>query len=260
MSDVLPRALAAAFATAALAACASRAPAPVTFAQTAPAQPQTPSVQTPAQTDASGSAGGSADSDGRVERVERNASEAVSAAGEATREGLPNAASAPLEDLNIKREEIPESLLSIDYVYTAYPPPDCNAIAREIAKLDVDLGRDYDVEEEEKKTLGERGGEAAGDLVVDTIRGVTTDVIPFRSIVREASGAAAFERRRARAFAAGYARRAYLKGLALGQGCTPPAAPRIITPPEDDQPRVEVRETRSTPANTEWGPPGPPPE
>lgn len=164
--------------------------------------------------------------------VFRTTGEAVSVAGSTARQGIPAAANAPLEDLNLNREEIPISLAAIDYVYQAYPPPDCVDIAIEIARLDTDLGRDYDAVPQDDETLARRGGEAVGDLVVDTIRGVTTDVIPFRSAVREVSGAAAFERRRARAFAAGYARRAYLKGLALGQGCAPPSSPLFLTAPQ----------------------------
>lgn len=197
--------------------------------------------------------GDGVDSGGRIERTERATGEAFEAAGETTREGLPGAATAPLEDLNLRRDEIPQELADIAYVYNATPAPDCRAIRREIERLDAVLGRDYDVEAEEI-SAGTRGGAAAGDLVVDSIRGVTTGVIPFRSVVREASGAAAFERRRAKAFAAGYARRAYLKGLALGQGCAPPAAPRVIVTPPDG-PRVEMRETRDEPAHEDWGAP-----
>lgn len=217
----------------ATAACVSRTPAPISGPGAEPAE----------------------EPNGVFSRSGRSASQVVSAASETTREGIPEAAAAPLEDLNITREEIPESLAAVTYVYDAYPPPDCDDISNEIAMLDVDLGRDYDLEaEENQRSLGSRGGEAVGDLVVDTIRGVTTDVIPFRSIVREASGAAAFQRRRARAFAAGYARRAYLKGLALGQGCEPPAAPLVIETPEED-PRVDIRETREEPRHQTWGAP-----
>lgn len=190
----------------------------------------------------------------RVASTGHETAQAIDAARVTTREGLPGAAAAPLEDLNIRRAEIPQILTAIEYVYNAAPAPDCVDITREVARLDVALGRDYDVEADERGA-GRRGGEAAGDLVVDTIRGVTTDFIPFRSIVREASGAAAFERRRSRAFAAGYARRAYLKGLALGQGCPPPAAPLIIVTPVDE-PRVELRQTRDAPADNNWGAPG----
>jgi len=190
----------------------------------------------------------------RVASTGHETTQAIDAARETTRAGLPNAATAPLEDLNLRRNEIPQILTAIEYVYNAAPAPDCLDISREVARLDVALGRDYDVEADEKGA-GRRGGEAAGDLMVDTIRGVTTDIIPFRSIVREASGAAAFERRRARAFAAGYARRAYLKGLALGQGCPPPAAPLIIVTPVDE-PRVELRQTRDDLGNGNWGAPG----
>lgn len=202
--------------------------------------------------------------EGVLARTGRNAREGVSAARSTTREGIGDAATAPLDDLNITRNEIPISLAAIDYVYTAYPPPDCVDIAIEIARLDTDLGRDYDAEAEEGESIGERGGEAVGDLVVDTIRGVTTDVIPFRSAVREVSGAAAFERRRSRAYAAGYARRAYLKGLALGQGCEPPSAPRVITAPVPEgetatTTEVDMRTPSDRPVNREWGPVTPEP-
>jgi hypothetical protein len=187
-------------------------------------------------------AAGSEEAVGTLGRVGRNTGQAVSGARRTAAEGIPDAAGAPLEDLNITRDEIPESLAAVTYVYTAYPPPDCSEIAAELAALGVDLGRDYDDDAEEAKSLGQKAGDAAGDLIVDTIRGVTTDVIPFRSIVREASGAAAFERRRARAFASGYARRAYLKGLALGQGCEPPAAPLVITPPPPEEEVADANE------------------
>ncbi len=205
-----------------------------------------------------------AEDPGMLQRAGRTTGEAVSVARTTAREGIPAAANAPLEDLNLNREEIPISLAAIDYVYTAYPPPDCVDIAIEIARLDTDLGRDYDAEAEEGESIGERGGEAVGDLVIDTIRGATTDVIPFRSAVREVSGAAAFERRRSRAYAAGYARRAYLKGLALGQGCEPPSAPRVITAPvpepaEEETTEVDVRQTRDGQVNREWGPVTPQP-
>ncbi|MGD2133258.1 MAG: hypothetical protein PVI23_10730 [Maricaulaceae bacterium] len=216
----------AALAAFAIAGCASREPAPVSG----------PGVQS---SDGSGSSTG------------RNASDAVSAARRTTREGVPGAATAPLEDLNLRRNEIPQTLEDVEYVYLADPRPNCRQIREELAALDMVLSQDYDVEEEEKRSLGERGGVAAGDLVVDTIRGVTTDIIPFRSVVREASGAASYERRRSRAFAAGYARRAFLKGVAFGRGCAPPAAPLVVTAPEED-PRVDERETRDRPANDTW--------
>jgi hypothetical protein len=215
--------LAALLGATALSACASRA---------GGGDPAAPASQPAASAEAP------ADDPSALQRAGRTTSQAVSVAGTTAREGLPAAATAPLEDLNLNREEIPISLAAIDYVYEAYPPPDCADIAIEIARLDTDLGRDYDAEPLPEESLGQRGGEAVGDLVVDTIRGVTTDVIPFRSAVREVSGAASFERRRARAYAAGYARRAYLKGLALGQGCLPPASPRVLTAPEkaEEQP------------------------
>jgi hypothetical protein len=168
---------------------------------------------------------------GTLTTVRRQTGEAVVAAGTKTVEGVPGAVTAPLEIVGVTQEKIPASLASIHYVYNAYPPPDCSSIADELARLSVDLGRDYDDDAKDEKSLGRRAGEEAGDLIVDAIRGAAKDVVPFRSILSEASGAASLERRKARAIAAGYARRAYLKGLALGQGCLPPAAPLVITRP-----------------------------
>ena len=67
-----------------------------------------------------------------------------------------------------------------------------------------------------------------------------SDFIPFRSIVREATGASAHERKLRAAFERGVARRAYLKGVGAQLGCAPPAAPEPnagVPPP----PRIEYR-------------------
>ena len=52
-----------------------------------------------------------------------------------------------------------------------------------------------------------------------------SDFIPFRSLVREATGASEHERKLRSAFQGGVARRAYLKGVGAQLGCAPPAAP-----------------------------------
>jgi hypothetical protein len=185
-----------------------------------------------------------------IENVGESTGQAARTAAETTREGFGGAATAPLEDLNIRREEVPAPLKRVGYVYEAAPLPSCERIWFEIQDLNTVLGVDYD-EEEEKRGRGERAGEAAGDFLIDTIRGVTTDVIPLRGVVREATGAAAHQRRVARAYTKGHARRAYLKGLGAAQGCAAPAAPSVLHAPEEE-PAIEIRDINET-DSARWG-------
>ncbi len=178
----------------------------------------------------------------------RETSTAVRTAGQNTAQGVSAAATAPLDDLNIRREELPEVLEAIEYVYETEPGLDCARIERLIAALDEPLGQDYDAEaDEDGRSMGQRGGEAASDALLGAVRGATTGFIPARGLVREATGAARHARRVARAYTAGNARRAYLKGLGAGLGCASPAAPRVLTMPDEDS-----EETRQS---DRWGAP-----
>lgn len=165
---------------------------------------------------------------------------ASTTASQETREGFSGAASAPLEDLNVRREPIPPELATITYPYLTPTHPACPGIAREIALLSNALGEDYDTVPDAQRSWGARGGEAIADLVLDGVRGVTTGFIPYRGMVREVTGAARHDRKRDAAFAAGAARRSYLKGLGQGLGCAPPAAPLFTTVDlRDDNPAIE---------------------
>lgn len=187
-------------------------------------------------------------------RVADTAGSAARVAERTVVEGAPAAVEAPLEDLNLVRKPIPAALAAVDYVYAAEPELTCAQIAREVRALSAVLGRDYDADEEEGRSLGEKGGEAAGDYVIDTVRGAATGWIPYRGLVREASGAARRDRKVARAFTAGHARRAYLKGVGLGMGCPPPGAPLRTTAPlgDEDRETIEMR-GRTERRDTSWG-------
>ena len=50
-------------------------------------------------------------------------------------------------------------------------------------------------------------------------------IIPFRSVIREISGAAAHDRRYNAAVYAGVVRRSFLKGIGQQRGCKYPSAP-----------------------------------
>lgn len=136
----------------------------------------------------------------------------------------------PLEDFNIDSKDVPEVL-----VIAAQDPYDivgiagCNDIVERIAELDNVLGADFDLPQEEG------GGVSRGRVA----KSVVGSFIPFRGIVREVSGANSRRNATRFAYTAGIARRAYLKGLGEGRGCSYPARPR----------RGMVEASANTPAN-----------
>jgi hypothetical protein len=74
------------------------------------------------------------------------------------------------------------------------------------------LGADYVVGNEVKENRAGKLAEAGGKTVINSI-------IPFRSLVREVTGAAPADRRLNAALDAGYARRGFLRGVHARQGC-----------------------------------------
>lgn len=94
----------------------------------------------------------------------------------------------------------------------------CPAITAELARLNAALGPDFDYDTKANEDKAERLALAGGQMLVNTL-------IPFRGLVREISGAAPAERRKASAISAGTARRGYLRGIAQGKKCRLPAPP-----------------------------------
>lgn len=148
------------------------------------------------------------------------------------RSGVGAAATAPLEDLNLRREHIPTVLLQAEAnPYDLRNLDQCITIAAEIARLDEALGPDLDEPPAaDGSTVGERAGDAASEAALDAIRDTTTDFIPGRSWVRRLSGAEQHSRHVQAAIQAGRMRRAFLKGVGMNRNCAPPAAPRWFTP------------------------------
>ena len=138
-----------------------------------------------------------------------------------------DAVTAPLSDLNLKQDKIPQVL--IDIADAPYAPPvdsSCAGLAAAIVPLDEALGEDLDSPPSKTNPgLLERGTVMAGDAAVDAVRGATQGLIPFRGWVRKLTGAEAHARKVRAAIAAGAVRRAYLKGLGEAKGCPTPAAP-----------------------------------
>jgi hypothetical protein len=171
-----------------------------------------------------------------------------------------DAATGPLEDLNIKKREIPEALkMALKNPYAAPTKPKCEVVKEEVALLDSILGPDMTTYEEKKgegefmslanfeAELPSADGvptlafDAAKSMAISSIQG-HVNVIPFRSIVRKVTGAERYQKKVTMAYEAGKLRRAYLKGYAqerFGTLClSPPAVveasadTKLITPAE----------------------------
>ena len=157
---------------------------------------------------------------------------ATEQAVEQTEAGFGDAATAPLEDLNLKRKQIPELLKSIDNPYRVDPDMTCADIGDQVAALNDVLGRDWDVPPPDKKSLDERAAEGASTAFLDTLASGASGLIPYRSVVRTVTGANSHQRKVLKAYDRGAHRRTFLKAIGEMKGCPPPAAPLPL--PEDD--------------------------
>lgn len=164
-----------------------------------------------------------------------------STAVDKTSAGFSGAAMSPLKDVNVTRDEIPPVLQAIRSPYEPIPSVSCTGIAQLVAALDAVLGRDFDALPLPEKSLSDQVGSGAADLTLGAVSSTLSDFIPFRSLVREATGASAHERRLRAAFQAGVARRSYLKGVGAQLGCAPPAAPEPNAGFQKTAARIEYR-------------------
>ena len=161
-------------------------------------------------------------------------------AGEAvsqTRAGFTDAALSPLEDLNLRKDEVPEVLAAISNPYKVDHSASCADIAAEIATLDAVLPPDWDeVTEEEQATLSERAADTASDGVLGVVASEARGLIPYRGWVRRLSGANSHDKKLRAAFDRGRARRTYLKAIGRTKNCEGIAAP--VFAEEKDPPVV----------------------
>jgi hypothetical protein len=128
-------------------------------------------------------------------------------------------AATPVTDLNLKKDEIPALLLAAqEKPYDLTKLRRCPQIAAAIGELDAILGEDIDLEPAGAERLSV--GRAAQSVV--------GSFIPFRSVIRELSGASEQQRKLVIAFQAGMTRRGFLKGYGQARGCRYPA--RSVTP------------------------------
>jgi len=146
--------------------------------------------------------------------------------------GVGAAATAPLDDLNLRRQFIPTVLLQAEAnPYDLRNLNQCAPIGAEIVRLNEALGPDTDEPPARNGSfLSERAADAASAAALAAIRDATTDFIPGRSWIRQLSGAEQHSRQVQSAIQAGRLRRAFLKGTGMQRNCAPPAAPAWFRP------------------------------
>jgi len=126
----------------------------------------------------------------------------------------------PLADVNLKRKDVPAALLAIqDNPYASTTVRTCAGLISEIEKLNAVLGPDFDEIEVDEDARKRKEG------VANAAGGLISSLIPFRSLVREISGAGRADRDYREALYAGVVRRGYLKGLGEARNCPAPARP-----------------------------------
>ncbi|MBP2158904.1 MULTISPECIES: hypothetical protein [Asticcacaulis] len=144
-----------------------------------------------------------------------------------------DAVTAPLEDLNLRRTNIPQILLdAMSRPYDLAGLDRCEAISDEVRKLDALLGPDLDEPPPpaDESSMREKGGRMANKAAVGAVRGATRSIIPFRGLIRQMTGAEKHQKLVDEAIQAGKSRRAYLKGVGMNKNCAPPAAPSWFKP------------------------------
>jgi len=152
--------------------------------------------------------------------------------GQSFSDGFGAAATAPLDDLNLRREYIPTVLLQAEAnPYELRNLDQCATIGAEIGRLTEALGPDTDEPPPaDGSFLSERAADAASAAALDAVRDAATDFIPGRSWIRRLTGAEQHSRHVQSAIQAGRMRRAFLKGVGMQRNCAPPAAPSWFRP------------------------------
>jgi hypothetical protein len=161
-----------------------------------------------------------------------NVGQATSSAMSQTRGGLKDAALSPLEDFNLRREPIPPVLEAIQNPYDLPTDLTCLDLTRLISELDAALGADWDAPAPDPRLRTEQLADSAANAALDAVADEARGLIPFRDVVRRATGADSHEKRYNRAFKMGAQRRAYLKGIGVSRECTGRAAPDFSRMPE----------------------------
>ncbi len=171
----------------------------------------------------------SRDKPAREKDLAANVGEAAGTTVSQTMEGFADAALSPLEDLNLKRREIPPLLAAMASPYHVPADLTCEELDRMIAELEGVLGPDWDAPKPDERLKTEVLGDEAAQAALGAVESGVTGWIPFRGLIRKATGAESHEKKYNRAYKIGAQRRTYLKGYGLAKGCPAPAKPDFLT-------------------------------
>jgi hypothetical protein len=158
---------------------------------------------------------------------------------------LGSAVTSPLEDLNLKRVDLPEVLVrSVANPYDLRTLDRCVAIAAEVARLDAALGPDRDLAPAaDTRSTTEKNQARAATVLRTGAQAVT----PYRGVIRWVTGAARHQDKVDDAIGAGFTRRGYLKGVGMRMNCAPPAAPAWFKPTPPPRPAARPAAPRRNP-------------
>jgi hypothetical protein len=121
----------------------------------------------------------------------------------------------PARDVGVSKVKIPTVLAKAsDAPYSLEGLKTCRQILGAVQELNLALGPDFHAGDKYQENRMAKLAEAGGTTVVNSF-------IPFRGLVREATGAAPADRRLRAATSAGYARRGFLRGVYLNRKCKP---------------------------------------
>lgn len=145
-------------------------------------------------------------------------------------------AATPINDLNIKKTEIPPLLVEAqDKPYDLAGLNSCASLSAAVVEMDKVIGDDIDLAAVANSKM--QAGRVAQSVV--------GAFIPFRGVIREVSGANSQDRKMRAAILAGNARRGFLKGVGLQRGCAYPARPASVK----DAARVLAEQAAADPKN-----------
>ena len=150
-------------------------------------------------------------------------------------DGAGPAATAPLEDFNLRRDKIPPLLKQIKTPYSLNTDISCEQIGAEAEALNAVRGRDWDIPPPDKDKIEDRAADGASTAFLDALASEASGLIPYRGVVRTVSGANRHRKRVLKAYERGSHRRTFLKGIGLVKGCDTPASP---APPPPTDPKV----------------------
>lgn len=145
-----------------------------------------------------------------------------------TSDGFSDAAMSPLNDLNLRRREIPPLLAALETPYIPASDLACEQVAENVRRLDEVLGPDWDNVQPDERLRTEALADEAANAALGAVESGVTGWIPFRGLIRRATGAESHEKKYNQAFKIGAQRRAYLKGYGLAKGCAAPARPDFL--------------------------------